>query len=111
MQMDDHHPSPSPLLHSITSPSQEQEPEPEPLLLLLLSVDDAIERYIGKASLPFVQVLIVSCAWIFDAQQTFISVFSDQQPAWHCTHADDTSCAAASLPCTLPETSWVMGQP
>ncbi|KAM0943720.1 putative major facilitator, sugar transporter, major facilitator superfamily [Dioscorea sansibarensis] len=101
--MDDPHPSPSPLLHSISSPSQQQEQDPEPLLL---SVDDVIEHYISKASFPLVQVLIVSCAWIFDAQQSFINVFSDRQPPWHCIHPNDTSCATASLPCSLPETSW-----
>ncbi|XP_039130434.1 organic cation/carnitine transporter 2-like [Dioscorea cayenensis subsp. rotundata] len=102
-------PSPSPLLHFISSPSQQQEPEPEEPLLL--SLDDAIEHYIGKASFPLAQVLIVSCAWIFDAQQSFISVFSDKQPPWHCTHPDDTSCSTTSLPCSLPKTSWSWDNP
>ncbi|KAH7675497.1 Major facilitator sugar transporter-like protein [Dioscorea alata] len=106
--MNDPHPSPSPLLHSISSPSQQQEQEPEPLLL---SLDDVIEHYIGKASFPLVQVFIVSCAWIFDAQQSFINVFTDQLPPWHCIHPNDTSCTAISLPCSLPETSWSWDNP
>ncbi|KAH7675495.1 Major facilitator protein [Dioscorea alata] len=106
--MDDPHPSPSSLLHSVSSPSQQQVQDPKPLLL---SLDDAIEHYISKASFPLVQVLIVSCAWFFDAQQSFINVFTDQQPPWHCIHPNDTSCVAVSLPCSLPETSWSWDNP
>ncbi|XP_010535281.1 PREDICTED: organic cation/carnitine transporter 1 [Tarenaya hassleriana] len=47
-----------------------------------LTVDETIEQHIG--SLGFAQIvhaLLVSIAWIFDAQTTLISIFSDAQPA------------------------------
>ncbi|CAD5317072.1 unnamed protein product [Arabidopsis thaliana] len=47
-----------------------------------LTVDEVIEQHIG--ALGFAQILhalLVSIAWIFDAQTTLISIFSDAQPA------------------------------
>ncbi|KAL1192212.1 Organic cation/carnitine transporter 1 [Cardamine amara subsp. amara] len=47
-----------------------------------LTVDEVIEQHIG--ALGFAQILhalLVSIAWLFDAQTTLISIFSDAQPA------------------------------
>lgn len=47
-----------------------------------LTVDEVIEEHIG--ALGFAQILhalLVSIAWVFDAQTTLISIFSDAQPA------------------------------
>ncbi|GLT62418.1 hypothetical protein SLA2020_350580 [Shorea laevis] len=50
-------------------------------------------------------------AWIFDAQQTFISVFTDAHPTWHCTQLGDESCDSVSNICRLPKTSWTWDWP
>ncbi|KAF6136628.1 hypothetical protein GIB67_016084 [Kingdonia uniflora] len=49
------------------------------------SLDDTIERCIGSFGwAQLIQAVVVSFAWVFDAQQTFISVFTNREPAWHC---------------------------
>ncbi|XP_047317472.1 organic cation/carnitine transporter 3 [Impatiens glandulifera] len=46
------------------------------------SLDDTIEHCIGELRwTQFFQSLLVSCAWIFDAQQCFISIFTDSDTA------------------------------
>lgn len=46
-----------------------------------VSLDEAMEQCIGDFSwAQFIQVFLVSLAWVFDAQQTFISVFTDTEP-------------------------------
>ncbi|ONK74851.1 uncharacterized protein A4U43_C03F10780 [Asparagus officinalis] len=50
-------------------------------------------------------------AWFFDAQQTFISAFTDADPSWHCINKTDWSCTSAVSPCSLPEGSWSWDQP
>ncbi|XP_031253682.1 organic cation/carnitine transporter 3-like [Pistacia vera] len=68
------------------------------------SLDEAIEERIGEFGwAQFVQAIFVSLAWTFDAQQVFISVFTDVEPKWHCVNS---SCNSFSNICKLPKTSW-----
>ncbi|XP_062120191.1 organic cation/carnitine transporter 3-like [Humulus lupulus] len=51
----------------------------------LPSLDSTIESCIGNFSwAQFLQAILVSFAWFFDSQQSFISVFADAEPLWHC---------------------------
>ncbi|KAK8542549.1 hypothetical protein V6N13_136878 [Hibiscus sabdariffa] len=69
------------------------------------SLDETIERCIGGFGwLQIFQAILVSLAWVFDAQQTFISVFTDAEPSWHCT--DESVCDSFSNICQLPKGSW-----
>ncbi|KAK8490576.1 hypothetical protein V6N11_055800 [Hibiscus sabdariffa] len=69
------------------------------------SLDETIERCIGGFGwLQIFQAILVSLAWVFDAQQTFISVFTDAEPSWHC--ADESVCSSFSNICQLPKGSW-----
>ncbi|XP_021768410.1 organic cation/carnitine transporter 3-like [Chenopodium quinoa] len=62
-------------------------------------VNDRIEQCIGNLGCAQVfQCILVSFAWAFDAQQTFISIFTDAEPAWHCTSG---SCGTDI--CAIPE--------
>lgn len=76
------------------------------------SLGDLIERCIGDfSSAQLLQAVLVSIAWVFDAQQTFISVFTDVEPTWHCStdhddHFHESSCNAVSNICQLPKNSW-----
>ncbi|XP_072956645.1 organic cation/carnitine transporter 2-like [Typha angustifolia] len=80
--------------------------------VIVPSIDDAIERYIGVTGLPqLFRALFVAVAWVFDAQQTFISVFTDAEPAWHCTKVGDESCSSAPHQCDLPKDSWAWDLP
>ncbi|KAG2667057.1 hypothetical protein I3760_15G094400 [Carya illinoinensis] len=74
----------------------------------LPSLDSNIERCIGDFGWSqFIQSIFVSMAWIFDAQQTFISIFTDAHPTWHCTtRLGDESCNSVSNICHLPKNSW-----
>ncbi|KAJ0100536.1 hypothetical protein Patl1_19800 [Pistacia atlantica] len=68
------------------------------------SLDEAIEECIGEFGwAQFLQAIFVSLAWTFDAQQAFISVFTDVEPKWHCVNS---SCDSFSNICELPKTSW-----
>lgn len=71
------------------------------------SLDEAIERYVGSfGPAHLLQAVIVSFAWVFDAQQTFINVFTDRQPSWRCRDASDSVCSTANSPCGLPRAAW-----
>ncbi|KAL6283097.1 hypothetical protein ACE6H2_014026 [Prunus campanulata] len=80
----------------------------------LPSLDSKIERFIGDFGwAQFLQASLVSFSWFFDAQQTFITVFTDAQPTWHCTQLNDphNSCNLASNVCQLPQNSWAWDWP
>ncbi|CAD6203900.1 unnamed protein product [Miscanthus lutarioriparius] len=96
----------APLLTS----SQEAEPAKEP------SIDDVMEMYIGATGiLQLLKAVLVAFAWAFDAQQVFISAFTDAEPRWHClttASAGDSSCSpAAASPCALPPGTWAWDRP
>ncbi|TKY73402.1 Organic cation/carnitine transporter 3 [Spatholobus suberectus] len=78
------------------------------------SLGSTVELCIGEFNWSqFLQSVLVSFAWIFDAQQTFITVFTDAQPAWHCTQQGGGSdaCAATNNACDLPKGSWAWNAP
>ncbi|CAN6896135.1 unnamed protein product [Brassica oleracea] len=69
------------------------------------SLDETIEQCIGNFGwAQFLQAALVSFAWVFDAQQTFITVFTDSEPTWHCLDSD--RCNSSSNLCTLPNETW-----
>ncbi|CBI24142.3 unnamed protein product, partial [Vitis vinifera] len=94
---------PTPLL------SQSHLADPEPMLIPkhLPSLDETFERYIGDFGwAQLLQAFLVSFAWVFDAQQTFISLFTDAEPPWHCTELGTELCTSVSNICQLPKGSW-----
>uniref|UniRef100_A0A0E0I2C8 H(+)/Pi cotransporter n=1 Tax=Oryza nivara TaxID=4536 RepID=A0A0E0I2C8_ORYNI len=86
-----------------------------------LSIDDAIETYIGATGArQLLTAMLLAFAWAFEAQQVFMSVFTDAEPTWHCTGvaAGDPgsfcSLAAASASasaCALPPGTWEWDRP
>ncbi|XP_057765229.1 organic cation/carnitine transporter 3-like [Salvia miltiorrhiza] len=94
---------PHPLL-SHTAPPEKGAP---PQYQRSSSLDDTIEHCIGDLGWKHIlQATLVSFAWFFDAQQTFISVFTDAEPQWSCVE----SCAGADL-CQLPAAAWAWVTP
>lgn len=69
------------------------------------SSDEMIERSLGTFGwVEFVQCILVSFAMFFDAQQSFITIYTDDYPTWHCT--DSTTCNSNSNICKIPKSSW-----
>ncbi|XP_021299522.1 organic cation/carnitine transporter 2-like [Herrania umbratica] len=69
------------------------------------SLDEMIEQSLGGfGHVQLIQAILVSLPLLFDAQQTFISVFTDAVPTWHCT--DDTTCSSNLHICSLSRSSW-----
>ncbi|XP_057959237.1 organic cation/carnitine transporter 3-like [Malania oleifera] len=96
---------PKPLL----SPSTPKSPT---LDSLIPSVDEMIERCTGRFGwAQLVQALVVSLAWVFDAQQTFITIFTDAQPPWRCTDQASRTCSPSANICRLPKTAWTWENP
>lgn len=83
---------------------EEQEADKEMELKLELKVDQVIEEYVG--SLGFSQLLhvfLVSIAWIFDAQNTLVTIFTDAKPyAW----SNASAGGEVTSVCGLPAGSW-----
>lgn len=78
---------------------------------LELTVEEIIEEHVG--SLGFAQLLhvfFVSIAWVFDAQSTLVTIFSDAQPAWRCKASSSSlpACSATSSAgmCGLDREAW-----
>lgn len=71
------------------------------------TLDDTIESCIGDyfGWTQFLRAILISLAWAFDAQQTFITVFTDANPTWHCTRKNP-GCNSSSLVCLLPDDAW-----
>ncbi|KAJ1385216.1 MFS transporter superfamily [Sesbania bispinosa] len=77
---------------------------------LIPSSDEMIEKGLGRFGwVEFVQCILVSFAMFFDAQQSFISIYSDDYPTWHCN--DFTTCSTSSDICKLPKSSWTWDGP
>ncbi|XP_057521003.1 organic cation/carnitine transporter 3-like [Amaranthus tricolor] len=71
------------------------------------SVNDKIEQCIENLGwAQIVQCLLVSLAWAFDAQQAFISIFTDTEPSWHCT----TGSCGDDI-CSLKGQTWAWDAP
>ncbi|KAL9166980.1 hypothetical protein ABFS82_05G066300 [Erythranthe guttata] len=96
---DDPNPPPSPAAPAAPPPSDLSE---------LHSLDDTIEHFIGNFGLKqLIQSVLLSFAWFFDAQQTFISVFTDSKPEWICNdHFSSSTCNSTANICRLPKESW-----
>ncbi|KAL6594061.1 hypothetical protein ACP70R_048962 [Stipagrostis hirtigluma subsp. patula] len=79
-----------------------------------LSIDDMIETYIGATgAVQLLKAVVVAFAWAFDAQQVFISIFTDAEPRWHCVrNSTNSSCSVVTTsPCTLPPGTWAWDRP
>ncbi|KAL6650071.1 hypothetical protein ACP70R_014295 [Stipagrostis hirtigluma subsp. patula] len=78
------------------------------------SIDDMIETYIGATGgMQLLKAVLVAFAWAFDAQQVFISVFTDAEPPWHCvgSSANSPCSPATASPCALPPGTWTWDRP
>ncbi|KAM3280356.1 hypothetical protein ACQJBY_047258 [Aegilops geniculata] len=79
------------------------------------SIDETMEAYMGATGAgQLLKSVLLAFAWALDAQQVFISVFTDAEPPWHCTGADPdaSSCStAAASPCALPPGAWAWDRP
>lgn len=80
---------------------------------LELTVDEVVEGYVGSLGFSqLVHVLLVSLAWIFDAQSTLVTIFSDAQPpAWRCKTGlcqgnNSTATSSGSSVCDLVPGTW-----
>ncbi|XP_058745672.1 organic cation/carnitine transporter 3-like [Vicia villosa] len=74
----------------------------------VLSWDEIIERSLSNFGwMDFLQAVLVAIAMFFDAQQSFISIYTDNYPKWHCTNTTtNSSCTSSSDICKLPRSSW-----
>jgi len=84
----------------------------------LHSLGFTIEKCIGELNWSqFFQAVLISFAWIFDAQQTFITVFTDALPSWHCTGENIDilngcySTTSFNDVCKFPKGSWAWDGP
>ncbi|CAL4983325.1 unnamed protein product [Urochloa decumbens] len=76
------------------------------------SIDDVIEKCMGATGvLQLLKAVFVAFAWALDAQQVFISAFTDAEPRWHCLAASSTTSGATTSPCALPPGSWAWDRP
>ncbi|CAM0909162.1 unnamed protein product [Alopecurus aequalis] len=76
------------------------------------SIDDTIEMYMGTTgAAQLLKAFLLAFAWAFDAQQVFISVFTDAEPQWHCTASHASCSAGAAWPCALRAGAWEWDQP
>uniref|UniRef100_A0A1D1YN88 H(+)/Pi cotransporter n=1 Tax=Anthurium amnicola TaxID=1678845 RepID=A0A1D1YN88_9ARAE len=75
------------------------------------SLDDMIERCVGSLGpAQLLQALLVSLSWLFDAQQTFVTVFTDAPPPWRCTGCGGDH--RPPTPCGLPDgAAWSWDRP
>ncbi|KAJ0969213.1 hypothetical protein J5N97_022090 [Dioscorea zingiberensis] len=73
-----------------------------------LTVNEIIEQHVGSfGSSQILQMFLVSLAWVFDAQNTLVTIFTDAQPAWKCK-VPSFSCSSSlniSL-CNLEPGTW-----
>ncbi|XP_059277732.1 organic cation/carnitine transporter 3-like [Lycium ferocissimum] len=78
------------------------------------SLEEIIEPFFGSCGIAWpqiLQVMLVSLACFFEAQQTFITIFTDAIPSWHCTTLNNTSCNPKSNVCQLSYTEWNWDKP
>jgi OCT family organic cation transporter-like MFS transporter 3 len=78
------------------------------------TIDDTIENYMGTTGvIQLFKAVLLAFAWAFDAQQVFISVFTDAEPQWRCTGTSPSCSPAAppASPCGLPAGAWAWDRP
>lgn len=99
----------SPLLSETNSTDDESTLSLDPISQFS-SLDDMVEQSLGGFGCSqLIQVLLVSLLLIFDAQQTFLSVYTDAEPTWHCTNS--STCNSSSNICNLSKSSWAWDGP
>ncbi|KAF3448797.1 hypothetical protein FNV43_RR09510 [Rhamnella rubrinervis] len=105
--------STSPLLKADCDQFSDSESEPKTPLIHNIppptSLDSVIEKITQNSGFAqFMQAILVSLSSLFDGQQSFISVFSDAQPTWHCTDTSDNStwCSSTSNVCQMSSSAW-----
>ncbi|KAG2324485.1 hypothetical protein Bca4012_038995 [Brassica carinata] len=93
--------SSAPLLTHLEENEEEEEETSQPL-----NFDKIFEQSLSGFGLSqFLQVILVGLAFAFDAQQIFITVFTDAYPTWHCV--DHTVCTPVTTDiCKLPRSAW-----
>ncbi|KAJ3690478.1 hypothetical protein LUZ61_019642 [Rhynchospora tenuis] len=64
-----------------------------------------------KSSGKLLQAILIAFAWVFDGQQSFITIFTDAEPKWKCLDPTDLICKQASSPCGLQPGSWTWASP
>ncbi|KAH9622792.1 hypothetical protein KSS87_005689 [Heliosperma pusillum] len=82
--------------------------------IIELTVDGVIEEHVGSLGMSqIIQVILVSLAWIFDAQGTLITIFSDAEPEkWICKGNNINGCngiqsgKGGAFLCGLKPGSW-----
>uniref|UniRef100_A0A803LRS8 Major facilitator superfamily (MFS) profile domain-containing protein n=1 Tax=Chenopodium quinoa TaxID=63459 RepID=A0A803LRS8_CHEQI len=79
-------------------------------LLVVVSVDDIVEKSLGRLNwIQIIQAILASLPPFFDSQQTYMSNFAHVQPNWHCTYTtyNNASCISnKSNICTLSRNEW-----
>ncbi|OAY78532.1 Organic cation/carnitine transporter 1 [Ananas comosus] len=66
-----------------------------------LTVDEIIEQHVGSFGFSqLLHVFLVSLAWMFDSQNTLVTIFSDAQPQWRCK-GSSSSCSVHRSICEL----------
>ncbi|XP_009795682.1 organic cation/carnitine transporter 3-like [Nicotiana sylvestris] len=85
-----------------------------PKLNDISSPEEIIEPFFGSCGIEWpqiLQVILVSLACFFEAQQTFITIFTDAIPTWHCTQLNNTNCNSMSNICQLSTNEWNWDKP
>lgn len=107
--------STTPLLSNSPSTKNHQDQEFPKLNDHFSSLEEIIEPFFGSCTgiewPQILQVILVSLACFFEAQQTFITIFTDVIPSWHCTQLNNTSCNSKSNVCQLSLTEWNWDKP
>ncbi|XP_057828983.2 organic cation/carnitine transporter 1 [Cryptomeria japonica] len=77
----------------------------------MFSVEEIIEKYVGGfGPAQLFQVAIVALGVAFDAQNTFVTIFTDDQPSWRCINGSQITeteiCTTQSSICEMDTTLW-----
>ncbi|EOA36112.1 hypothetical protein CARUB_v10011578mg [Capsella rubella] len=71
-----------------------------------LTFDRIVEQSLSDFGFwQFFQIFLVGLALLFDAQQIFITVFTDAYPTWHCLNHTICDPSASDI-CELPRSAW-----
>ncbi|GLJ53643.1 hypothetical protein SUGI_1144190 [Cryptomeria japonica] len=74
---------------------------------IVFSVDKIVENYIGGfGRAQLFQVVVIALGWSFDAQNTFLPIFTDVQPSWRCANSTSVSCTEKSSICEMDRRAW-----
>ncbi|KAG7646516.1 Organic cation/carnitine transporter 6 [Arabidopsis thaliana] len=71
-----------------------------------LTFDKIVEQSLSDFGFwQFFQISLVGLALLFDAQQIFITVYTDAYPTWHCLNHTICDPSASDI-CKLPRSAW-----